>query len=196
MVEAYDPIVRNNVWDVVPRPKDKSVVSSHCLYKVNKVVAGSVEKRKAIILAHGFSQVEGLTMMRPFLLLRGDEKLIKHYKEGLSREFEMKDIELMHYFLGMEVWEGDGDLFVSQGKYANELLRRFHMERSKRMEIPLDGNWRKEDATLREVMDVTVYRHLVGSLMYLGRTQPNMCYEVNQLSHAMVRPTKLYWDTS
>ena len=60
------------------------------------------------------------------LILIGDEKLIKYYKEDLSREFEMKDIGLMHYFLGMEVWQGDGDLFVCQGKYANELLTRFH----------------------------------------------------------------------
>ena len=38
------------------------------------------------------------------LILTGDEKLIKSYKEDLAREFEMKDMGLMHYFLGMEVW--------------------------------------------------------------------------------------------
>eukprot|EP00253_Pinus_taeda_P035526 PITA_35526 len=53
----------------------------------------------------------------------------------------------MHYFLGMEVWQKDGEVFVSQGKYANEILRRFHMEMCKPMETPLTGNWRKEDAT-------------------------------------------------
>ena len=74
------------------------------------------------------------------LILTGDEKLIKYYKEALSREFEMKEIGLMHYFLGVEIWQGDGDLFVSQGKYANDLLKRFYMERTKPMEIPLDGN--------------------------------------------------------
>jgi hypothetical protein len=52
----------------------------------------------------------------------------------------------------------DGELFVSQGKYANEILRRFHMEKCKPMETPLAGNWRKEDATSREVVDSTVYR--------------------------------------
>ena len=40
-----------------------------------------------------------------------------------------------------------GELFVSQGKYANEILRRFHMEKCKPMQTPLVGNWRKEDAT-------------------------------------------------
>eukprot|EP00253_Pinus_taeda_P021959 PITA_21959 len=76
----------------------------------------------------------------------------------------MKDMGLMHYFLGLEVWQGDGELFVSQGKNENEILQRFCMESCKPMETPLETNWRKEDAT-----------------------------SVNQLSQAMIRPTKLFW---
>eukprot|EP00253_Pinus_taeda_P032194 PITA_32194 len=93
-----------------------------------------------------------------------DDPLIKSCMEDLAREFEMKDMGLMPYFLGMEVWQRDGEVFVSQGKYANEILRRFHMEMCKPMETPLTRNWRKEDATL-----------------------------VNQLSEAMVQPTKFFW---
>jgi hypothetical protein len=63
------------------------------------------------------------------LILTGDEQLIHSCKEDLAREFEMKDMGLMHYFLGLEVWKGDGELFVSQGKYANEILQRFCMDR-------------------------------------------------------------------
>ena len=73
----------------------------------------------------------------------------------------------MHYFLGMEVWQGDGELFVSQGKYTNEILKRFCKESNKPMETPLADNWRKEDATSGEVVEAIVYRQLVGSLMYL-----------------------------
>lgn len=82
---------------------------------------------------------------------------------------------------------------MSQDKYANEILRRFNMESSKPMETTLAVNWRKEDATSGEVVEVIVYRQLVGSLMYLVNTRSYMCYVVNQLSQAMVRPTKLYW---
>ena len=52
MVEEYDSILHNNVSDVVLRPKDKSMVSSHWIYKINQAPDGSV--------AHGFSQVEGI----------------------------------------------------------------------------------------------------------------------------------------
>jgi len=60
MVEEYDSIVRNNVWDVVLRPVDKSVVSSWWLYKVKQAVDGNVEKHKARFISRGFSQVEGI----------------------------------------------------------------------------------------------------------------------------------------
>ena len=62
------------------------------------------------------------------------------------------------------------ELFVSQGKYANEILKRFHMESSKPMKAPLAGNYRKEDVTSGEVVEAIVYKQLVGSLMYLVNT--------------------------
>ena len=74
------------------------------------------------------------------LILTGDDQLMMYCKEDLAREFEMKDMSLMHYFLGIEVWQKDGEVFVSQGKYANEILRRLHMEKCKPMHTPLAGN--------------------------------------------------------
>ena len=47
------------------------------------------------------------------LILTGDDQLIMSWKEDLAREFEMKDMGLMHYFLGLEVWQKDGEVFVS-----------------------------------------------------------------------------------
>eukprot|EP00253_Pinus_taeda_P010342 PITA_10342 len=196
-MERYDSIVQNNVWDVVLRPEDKSVVSPHWLYKIDSyfIGLGFTKSEADAYLYH--IVVEGkfliIVLYVDDIILTGDEKLIKYCKEDLTREFEMKDMGLMHYFLGMEVWQGDVELFVSQGKYANEIFTRFCMERSKPMETPLAGNWRKEDATLGEVVEATVYRQLVGSLMYLVNTQLDMCYVVNQLSQAMVRLTMLYW---
>ena len=60
MVEEYDSVVHNRVWDVVPRLENKLVVSSRWLYKVKQATDGSVEKHKARFVARGFSQVEGI----------------------------------------------------------------------------------------------------------------------------------------
>jgi hypothetical protein len=62
------------------------------------------------------------------LILTGDEKLIHSCKEDLAKEFKMKDLGLLHYFLGVKIWQRDGEIFVSQGKYAREILGKFHME--------------------------------------------------------------------
>ena len=52
------------------------------------------------------------------LILTSDEQLIHSCMEDLAKEFEMKDMGLLHYFLGLEIWEREGELFVSQGKYS------------------------------------------------------------------------------
>ena len=92
------------------------------------------------------------------LILTGDELLIHSCKADLAKEFEMKDLVLLHYFLGLEIWQQKGGLFVSQGKYAREILEKFNMQGCKPIDTHLPGGWRKEDATLAEVVDATVYR--------------------------------------
>jgi hypothetical protein len=58
MVEEYTSIMRNDVWDIVPRPEEKSIVSSRWLYKIKHAADGSIEKFKARFVARGFSQKE------------------------------------------------------------------------------------------------------------------------------------------
>ena len=60
MVEEYDSIMKNQVWEVVPRPQGKKVVGSRWIYKVKHVADGSVEKYKARFVAKGFSPKEGI----------------------------------------------------------------------------------------------------------------------------------------
>ena len=55
MVEEYDSIMWNEVWEVLPRPEGKSVVTSRWIYEVKYVVDGSIEKHKARFVAGGFS---------------------------------------------------------------------------------------------------------------------------------------------
>jgi hypothetical protein len=58
MVEEHASIMKNDVWEVVPRPKGKLMVGSCWIYKIKHVVDGSIEKFKARFLAKGFSQKE------------------------------------------------------------------------------------------------------------------------------------------
>jgi hypothetical protein len=60
MAEEYQSIMQNDVWDVVPRPKEKSVLSSKWIYKTKHTANGNIEKYKARFVARGFSQKEGI----------------------------------------------------------------------------------------------------------------------------------------
>jgi hypothetical protein len=67
------------------------------------------------------------------LFLTGDENLITECKRNLAYEFEMKDLGMMHYFLGLEVWQKPDEIFLCQGKYVVEILKRFDMMDCKSM---------------------------------------------------------------
>jgi hypothetical protein len=116
------------------------------------------------------------------LFLTGDEKLIVGCKRELTSKFEMKDLGLMHYFLGLEVWQRPSQIFLSQGKYTVEILKRFGMMDCKSMATPMTINLKLLSDSSLDLVDPRMYRQLIGSLMYLVNTRSNICFAVNTLS--------------
>ena len=68
MIEEYQSIIKNDVWEIVPRAKSKDVVSSKWLFKIKHVVDGSIEKYKARFVARGFLKRKAFSMKRHSLL--------------------------------------------------------------------------------------------------------------------------------
>jgi hypothetical protein len=66
MVEEYASIIKKNVWVIVPRPLNKSVVNSKWIYKIKHAADGSIDKHKARFVAQGFSQKEGVDYEETF----------------------------------------------------------------------------------------------------------------------------------
>ena len=127
------------------------------------------------------------------LFLTGSSRLITDCKKNLAEEFDMKDLGQMHYFMGLEVWQQDGEIFLGQGRYTTEILKRFQMEDCRPMTTPMITNWRKIDTSDDDEVDPMLYRQLIGSLMYLVNTRPDICYAVNTLSQFMVEPNSAHW---
>ena len=75
-----------------------------------------------------------------YLFLTGKENLISGCKKNLAKKFEMKDLGMMHYFLGLEVWPFPDEIFLNQGKYGVEILKRFRMLDCKAMNTPMVTN--------------------------------------------------------
>ena len=121
--------------------------------------------------------------------------LIHQCKRELASEFEMKDLGLMHYFLGLEVWQRPGEIFLSQGKYIVKLLERFGMVDCKSVSTPMELNFKKlSGSTAGSVLaNPTKYRQLVGALMFVVNTRPDVCFAVNTLIQQMVEPHHFHW---
>ena len=75
--------------------------------------------------------------------------MIKKFKEDMMKVFEMTNLGLMHYFLGIEITKKEDGIFISQRKYLENLMKKFKMEGCKTVATPLDSNkaLRKEDDT-------------------------------------------------
>ena len=69
----------------------------------------------------------------------------------------MKDLGLMHYFLGLEVWQRKDEIFLSQGKYTVEILQRFGMMECKSMATPMVTNLKLLSDSSSYLIDLTMY---------------------------------------
>ena len=111
------------------------------------------------------------------LLVTGnnDDGIIK-FKESMLKEFEMTDLGVMNYFLGMEVHQLNDGIFLSQRKYAMDVLRKFKMESCKPVSTPLAINEKLTKSDGDAKADESNYRSLVGSLLYLTVARPDLMY--------------------
>ena len=91
------------------------------------------------------------------LFMTGMDGLIADMKKKLVAEFEMKDLGMMHYFLGMEVWQSVDGIFLGQGKYAVEILKRFGMMDCKAMTTPMASNLKLLSDASSELVDAMMY---------------------------------------
>jgi hypothetical protein len=116
------------------------------------------------------------------LLVRGSDKtLIEEFKTEMFNVFEMTDLGLMSYFLGMEVKQSNDGIFICQQKYAKEILKKFHMESCKSISTPMNlkEKFSKNDRTNK--VDEGQYRSLIGCLMYLTATRLDIAFAVSSL---------------
>lgn len=125
----------------------------------------------------------------------GADPPIHQCKRELAFEFEMKDLGLMHYFLGLEVWQKPCEIFFSQGKYIVKLLERFGMVDCKSVTTLMELNFKKlcESAAGPNLGNPSEYHQLVGDLMFLVNCRPDICFAVNILSQFMVEPHHMHW---
>ncbi|KAK4387768.1 Retrovirus-related Pol polyprotein from transposon RE2 [Sesamum angolense] len=122
-----------------------------------------------------------------------NEKMIQYFKEDMMKTFEMSDLGLMHFFLGIEINQEKEGIFICQMKYTETLLKKFKMESCKTVITPLvtGEKYQKEDGSQK--FDGSIYRSLIGSLLYLTATRPDIMFATSLLSRFMQSPSQVHY---
>ncbi|KAG6513295.1 hypothetical protein ZIOFF_023613 [Zingiber officinale] len=121
-----------------------------------------------------------------------DDFLFQEFKKSMMVEFEMSDLGMMHYFLGMEVVQSTTGIFISQKKYVQEILDMFQMKDCNLVSTPTEFGLKLNKDHEGKKVDSTIYKQIVGSLMYLTATRPDIMYSVSLISRYMENPTEIH----
>eukprot|EP00253_Pinus_taeda_P017072 PITA_17072 len=128
------------------------------------------------------------------LILTGsDPNLINHVKSILKNKFEMIDLGHLHYFLGLQVMQSKEGISLSQSKYSCDLLCHFHMEDCKLAPSPFQSGAKLSVTCTSPEVDATLYRQLVGKLLYLTHTRPNLSFVVGLIAQFMQNTHESRW---
>uniref|UniRef100_A0A2N9HQU3 Reverse transcriptase Ty1/copia-type domain-containing protein n=1 Tax=Fagus sylvatica TaxID=28930 RepID=A0A2N9HQU3_FAGSY len=115
------------------------------------------------------------------------------YRSFLSQHFEMKDLDTLSYFLGLEVTSSSDGYYFSQAMYASDFLSKAGLTDSKTDSTPLELNVKLNTIDSEPLFDATLYQQLVGSLIYLTVTRPYLAYAVHLVSQFMSAPRSTHY---
>ena len=116
---------------------------------------------------------------------------IQELKDFLSQQFGMKDLGYLSYFLGLEITHLIDSLYITQAKYASDLLSRVGLTNSKTVDTPVELNAcliPSEEGGGEPLSNPSLYRRLVDSLVYLIVTRPDISYVIHQVSQYLSAP--------
>ena len=100
--------------------------------------------------------------------------LVAKFADTMSREFEMSMMGELTFFLGLQIKQTREGTFVHQGKYTKDLLKKFDMGQAKPLSMPMSSMTALDVAEEGEVVDQKEYHCMIGSMLYLTTTRPDI----------------------
>nr|GEW32471.1 ribonuclease H-like domain, reverse transcriptase, RNA-dependent DNA polymerase [Tanacetum cinerariifolium] len=158
-----ESINKNNTWTLTTLPTNQKAIGLKWVFKTKRDVKGKIIKYKA-------------------------RKEIDLFKSQMEDKFEMSDLGLLAYYLGIEVTQTGGVITIRHTGCINNILKETSMMESNDTKIPMDPGTKLVKAKDGNSVDATYYRNLIGSLRYLIHTRPDLSYSVGLLSRFMQDP--------
>ena len=123
------------------------------------------------------------------IIIGADQGEVENFKAAMKEHFDMSDLGLLCFYLGVEVRQDAEGIVLRQARYAERILELGGMAGCNPAATPMEEKPRLSRESKAEEVDPTHYRRLVGSLRYLVHTRPDLAFTVGYLSRFMQRPT-------
>jgi hypothetical protein len=119
----------------------------------------------------------------------GNSNDIDKFKQQMKSKFQMSDLGLLHYYLGLEVTQSEAGITVCQSAYAAKILESAGLVGCNTSHTPMEQRLKLSKQSSAPAADPTRYRSIVGSLRYLVNSRPDLAYAVGYVSRFMEKPT-------
>jgi hypothetical protein len=127
-----------------------------------------------------------------FICTGNDMTMVHKFKESMKQHFAMTDLGKMKYFLGVEVTQYELGILIQQCKYAEEILKRFGTENCNTVKSPIVTGCKLVRDEGGKPVYAREFKQIVGCLMYLLATRPDLAYSVCLVARFMDRPTEMH----
>ncbi|GJU32920.1 retrovirus-related pol polyprotein from transposon TNT 1-94 [Tanacetum coccineum] len=122
-----------------------------------------------------------------------DHNACNIFSKEMSSKFQMSMMGQMSFFLGLQVSQSPGGIFINQAKYALETLKKYGMDLSDPVDTPMVDRLKLDEDLMGIPVDQTRFRGMVGSLMYLTASRPDLVFAVCMCARYQAKPTKKHF---
>lgn len=196
------------------KPSDPSLVCKlhKSLYGLKQAPRCWFAKLSTALLEYGFVQcrkdyslftrVRGSTVLHiliyvdDLVIAGNDSAVIAQFKEYLHSCFRMKDLGALKYFLGIEVSRGPDGIYLSQRKYCLDIISECGLTAGRPVDTPMEQNHKLASDNGPLYDNPSQYRRLIGRLVYLAVTRPELSYTVHILAQFMKTPRQAHWEAA
>ncbi|XP_019096549.1 PREDICTED: uncharacterized protein LOC109130912 [Camelina sativa] len=144
--------------------------------------------------SRGSVKIQVLVYVDYLVVCGNDGEAIRKFKRYLGECFRTKDLGKLKYFLGIEIARNEEGFLLTQRKYASDIVNETGLLDSRPTTTPMEQNHHLATDSSPYIPEPASYRRLVGRLIYLANTQPDLSYSVHILSQFMQKPTERHMD--
>ncbi|GJY94729.1 retrovirus-related pol polyprotein from transposon TNT 1-94 [Tanacetum coccineum] len=169
------------------------IIALKYIYKVKLDEYGDVLKNKARLVAKGYRQEEGIDFEESFAPVARIEAIRIFIANAASKKMTIYQMDVKTSFLNGELKEevySPGGIFLNQSKFALEILKKFGMDSCDPVDTPMVDRLKLDEDPLGIPVDQTRFCSMVGSLMYLTTSRPDLVFDVCMCAMYLASPTK------